>query len=315
MSTAPTAAATVRFDAIGVPWSIDTPTPLDLDLLGRVMARIEAFDATYSRFRDDSLVTQVASSPTGGEFLFPDDSRVLFELYDQLHVLSDGAVDPLVGRQLELLGYDAAYSLRPVASQDRVLAHDTQPRWSEDIHRDGTRITTREPVVIDVGAAGKGYLVDLVLDLLREGGVDDVVVDASGDLRHHGPGVTRVGLEHPTRPDHVVGAAPLQNQALCASAVTRRAWGDGLHHVLDPRTGIPTRDILATWVVADTAAVADGLATALFLIDPPALASGFDFAFVRMRSDGHLEASAHFPGDLFAPDSHLHLVHHQGERS
>jgi hypothetical protein len=106
------------------------------------------------------------------------------------------------------------------------------------------RITTREPVVIDVGAAGKGYLVDLVLDLLREGGVDDVVVDAGGDLRHHGPGVTRVGLEHPTRPDHAVGAAPLQNQALCASAVTRRAWGDGLHHVLDPRTGIPTRDIL-----------------------------------------------------------------------
>src|SRR5215211_8166697 len=89
------------FDAIGVPWQIDTRPPLDAVARGRVRALIERFDATYSRFRADSLVATVAGAVGGGRFEFPADAPDLFDLYDRLHRLTDGAVDPLVGRQLE----------------------------------------------------------------------------------------------------------------------------------------------------------------------------------------------------------------------
>ncbi len=147
----------------------------------RVLERIERFDATYSRFRPDSLVSRIAAAPDGGRFAFPPDSLTLFGLYDRPLAATDGAVDPLVGRALELLGYDAMYSLTPAA--EAVVAAERPAAWAADVVRDGPVIVTRRPLVIDVGAAGKGYLVDIVSALLREAGFTRFVVDASGDLR------------------------------------------------------------------------------------------------------------------------------------
>lgn len=54
-------------------------------------------------------------------------------------------------------------------------------------------LTLNEPALIDVGAAGKGLLVDGIAALLD----DDYVIDASGDLLHHADASAVVGLEHP----------------------------------------------------------------------------------------------------------------------
>lgn len=137
-------------------------------------------------------------------------------------------------------------------------------------------------------------------NILREGGFTEFVVDGSGDLCHSGDFVHRVGLEHPFDPSLVVGVANLKNRALCASAVNRRAWGDGLHHVLDARTGVPVRDVVATWVVADEAATADELGTTLFFTSGDHLAKFFQFSYVRMFADGRAEISQSFDGELFA---------------
>jgi thiamine biosynthesis lipoprotein len=153
-------------------------------------------------------------------------------------------------------------------------------------------------VTVDVGAAGKGYLVDLVAALLRESGIDEYVVDASGDMVHRGEGSLRVGLEHPLDSSKAIGVYELRNRALCASATNRRTWGNGLHHVIDATTGLPTQQVIATWVIADSALVADGLATALFFAGEQQLAR-FDFQFVRMFSTGRVEQSAQFDGELF----------------
>ncbi|MEV6592115.1 FAD:protein FMN transferase [Streptomyces acidicola] len=292
--------AQTAFDAIGTRWLIDTEDPLSPGLRACVLERIRSFDATYSRFRPDSLVSRIAAASDGGQFRFPDDSIALFRLYDRLGSTTDGALDPLVGRALELLGYDAGYSLTPASDTVRAEEeHRGGAAWAADVVRDGTVLVTRRPLVIDVGAAGKGYLVDLIAEMLREAGVERFIVDASGDLRHAGGSAVRVGLEHPFNPRQVIGVANLQDRALCASAITRRAWGDGLHHVLDARTGSPVTGVVATWVVADEAVVADGLATALFFTDPRRLAETFQFTYVRMYSDGRAEYSSDFDGELF----------------
>jgi thiamine biosynthesis lipoprotein len=103
------------FDAIGTRWEIETREPLPAEVRDAVLERARRFDATYSRFRPDSLVTRVAAAPEGDRFEFPDDSIGLFDLYDRLVAATDGGIDPLVGRDLELLGYDATYSLKPAA--------------------------------------------------------------------------------------------------------------------------------------------------------------------------------------------------------
>jgi FAD:protein FMN transferase len=291
-------AASFAFDAIGTRWEIETDRPLGDDLRARIRDRIDRFDATWSRFRPDSLVTRIAGARHGGRFRLPDDASALLDLYDRLHELTDGALDPLIGRDLELLGYDATYSLTAASDAVRQLEHQRRARWT-DLQRDGTTIVTDRPVLLDVGAAGKGAIVDLVAQTLSDAGIRRFVVDAGGDLRHSGDEPLRVGLEHPCDPTRIVGVVELGGNALCASAINRRAWGDGLHHIVDARTATPVRDVLATWVIADDATLADGIATALFLTDPSRLSERYRFAFVRMSANG-IETSPRFDGDLFA---------------
>jgi FAD:protein FMN transferase len=285
--------------ALGTQWEIATGEPLDDALRQLILKRIDDFERTYSRFRDDSLVAQIATARGGGRFLFPDDSSVLFDLYDRLYTATAGAVDPLVGRSLELLGYDRTYSLSPAAATVREAEALARAKWSSDVIREGTAVITHAPLVIDVGAAGKGYLVDLVSEMLRTAGITDYVIDGSGDLRHSGQSPVRVGLEHPFDPALAIGVSNLRDASLCASAVNRRAWADRLHHVLDARTGNPVHHVVATWVVAEDAATADGLATALFVTAPQKLAETFPFAYVRMFADGRAEVSENFDGRVF----------------
>ncbi|QAV70151.1 FAD:protein FMN transferase [Salinibacterium sp. UTAS2018] len=279
-----------QFDAIGAPWQIDTTEPLGSVVETAIAQRIELFDRTYSRFRDDSLVRTIAHTP--GTYSFPADAPPLFELYRRLYDATAGAMSPLVGRALEELGYDRTYSLQPAAIRTRV------PEWHEAISWNGSALTTLTPAVLDVGAAGKGYLVDLVAGVLAEHGVTTSTVDASGDILHRGAGELRVALEHPLDSSKAIGVVTVSNEAICASAPNRRAWA-GLHHILDARTGQPTDRIIATWAIAPTALEADGLATALFLAEPAELKAEFDFHWVRMHSTGRVEHSADLPGEVF----------------
>lgn len=278
-----------RFEAIGTHWRIDTREPLPASVVAAVHERVERFDRDWSRFRTDSRVAALA---TPGRHRLADDAAPLLAFYRELYAATAGRVTPLVGRTLEALGYDAAYRLRVAADIPAV------PAWEDAIAWDGEFLDVVRPVVLDVGAAGKGYLVDLVSELLMDAGIPQHIVDASGDLRTRNVPMT-IALEHPLDPRRAVGVARLPDGAFCASATTRRAWGDGLHHVLDPATGLPARGVIATWVLAPTALVADGIATALFFDPDPEFVAREATAFARMFDDGTVDASADFPGELF----------------
>lgn len=292
------ATSSFQFDAIGTSWEIDTPAPLAEVTRAQILDLVERFDSIYSRFRHDSIVTRIASAADGGTFSFPADARPIFDLYDRLHDATDGSVDPLVGRDLELLGYDSDYALVPdhegIAA---TVAH--RPVWRRDVQREGNTITTRRPLVVDVGAVGKGRMVDLISDLLTAEGFKDFVVDGSGDICHRGDTALDIGLEHPLDPDMVIGVVNLKNGSICASASNRRTWGEGLHHVLDGRTGWPTAEVIATWAIASDTATADGLATALFFGASSRLMATFDFSYLRMFADGRVEVSDNFDGEVF----------------
>lgn len=279
---------TWRFDAIGTRWEIETAAPLDPAARARVLAIIDGFDRTWSRFRTDSLVTRLAEQ--GGSAESQEDADAMLSAYRDLTAATRGAVSPLVGRSLDALGYDARYSLTPGAPIP------APGDWESILTWDETRLTVTTAVLIDVGALGKGRLVDLVTAAL--GDVDgDLVVDAGGDISVRGE--TRIGLEHPFDTTKAIGVATVRDQAICASATNRRAWGDGLHHVLDARTGAPVRTWAATWAFAGDAMRADAVATALFFDGGTELAERWGVEWVRMSTAGVAERSANAPVELF----------------
>lgn len=279
------------FDGIGTRWEISTPRPLDAALRGRLLAVVERYDGEWSRFRSDSTVSAMARQP--GRFKLPAEAAALGRLYRRLYDITAGAMTPLIGGSLERLGYDASYSLQPAGSP--VPA----PRWEDALDWDGSELTTTVPLVLDIGAAGKGQLVDLLAAELRSHGEETFLIDASGDLLHSGREPVTVALEHPYNPSEAIGTVSLAGGALCASASNRRAWGDGLHHVLDGTTGRPVTTAVATWTMADSTMVADALATALFFAPGAVLEESFDFSWLTVFSDGSAAYSAGFEGTLF----------------
>lgn len=292
MSTPTATGSTWTFDAIGTSWAIDSAAPVPPIARDAMAAVIERFDHEWSRFREDSVVTALAEGRTASVAL-PDDADAMLSLYDELDRATAGAVNPLIGDALTRLGYDARLSLAPQGGP--VAA----PDWRRDLSWSDGMLRLERPATIDVGALGKGRLVDLVVDTLAPHVSGDLIVDASGDLAARGAPV-RVGLEHPYDATRAIGVVTVQDAALCASAINRRAWGDGLHHVLDARTGVPVRAYAATWALADTAMRADALATALFFDGGPELAASWDAQWVRMRTHGRVEWSPGFSGEIFA---------------
>ncbi|MGN6503394.1 MAG: FAD:protein FMN transferase [Pseudolysinimonas sp.] len=285
------------FEAIGAPWRIETPDALTDSQRAAVLERVTRFDRDWSRFRPDSLVTRISREP--GRHRLPADAGPLLDWYRELYEGTSGRVSPLVGRTLESLGYDASSRLTPAST--RVAT----PAWADAIAWDGEYLDTVTPVLLDVGAAGKGYLADLVSGVLLDLGVPTHVVDASGDIVARGATHEVIALEHPADPSKAIGVVPLGGGrsgggALAASAVNRRTWGDGLHHVIDAVTGLPTSSVIATWALAPDALHADGLATALFFDADPALTDAPGVSFVRMFADGRVQASPSFPGEVFA---------------
>ena len=279
------------FEGIGTRWEISTPGPLGSSLRSRLLGLVERFDTDWSRFRADSRVRAMTRNP--GRHDFPAEAAPLGILYRTLYQATGGAMTPLIGTSLERLGYDAGYSLRPSGSPLPA------PAWDDVLEWDGATLTTAAPVVLDIGAAGKGLLVDLLATELEAAGAGAFVIDASGDLLARGTEPIPVALEHPYNPTQAIGVVQLAGRALCASAANRRVWGDGLHHVLDGKTGQPVRTAVASWALADTTMLADALATALFFVPGTDLQRSFDFSWLTVFSDGSAAHSADLEGTLF----------------
>jgi thiamine biosynthesis lipoprotein len=284
--------STFGFEGIGTSWEIATPDVLPEQLKDELLETVAGYDRTYSRFRADSLVSQLSRTP--GTVTLPGHAAGLGGLYAKLYRLSGGAMTPLIGGSLERLGYDADYALVPNG-----VPVDARG-WEDILDWKGSSLTMKEPAVLDIGAAGKGQLVDLLAEVLRTHGHTDFLVDGSGDMLHAGHEPVMVALEHPYNPLQAIGIVELDNAALCASAANRRAWGDGLHHVLDGTTGQPVRTIVGSWAMAATAMEADALATALFMVEPDMLQDAFDFDWLRISSSGSARFSSGFEGRLFA---------------
>jgi thiamine biosynthesis lipoprotein len=285
----------IDFEAIGTVWKIEVFDTVSAaaaqKMQSAVLKRINTFDKQYSRFRDDSWVTLM--SREAGRYTLPADAKPLLDLYAKLYEVSSGKVTPLIGQTLEEAGYDASYSLKPGKLHKL-------PKWEDVIEYSFPYLTLKKPALLDFGAAGKGYLIDIIADLISKSGVNSYLVNAGGDMVYHTDTSKsiEIGLEHPEDPSMAIGVAKIHNQSLCGSSGNRRAWGK-FHHIIDPVSLKSPREIAAIWVIADTGLVADGLTTALFFVDPSEVSKHFNFEYAIISSDMSLEHSNNFPADFF----------------
>jgi thiamine biosynthesis lipoprotein len=140
----------------------------------------------------------------------------------------------------------------------------------------GTVRFTAPGVELNLGCIGKGYALDRCGELMREAGVDDFLLHGGNSsvlargshAARPGDGWT-VGVHNPLRPQRRLGEICLRGRCLATSGSGTQFFmhrGHRYGHILDPRTGWPAEGVLSVTVLAPTAAEADGLATAMYVM-------------------------------------------------
>lgn len=245
-------------------------------------ADLAELDAACSRFRDDSelvALDRAGGRPARLSPLLADAVAVALRAAD----LTDGDVDPTVGEAIVAAGYDRDFSQVAADGPALNLAVKAVPGWRQ-VHLDPDASTVAMPAGtrLDLGATAKAWAADRAAARIAAGLGGGVLVGLGGDIAVAGPpppggwrirvqDVTGCPDELPDGPSTVVAIA---SGGLATSSTTARRWrrgGSVLHHILDPRTGLPPAPVWRTVsVTAATCADANAASTAAIIRGAPA---------------------------------------------
>lgn len=243
---------------------------------------VDAIEDRITVYRDSSELARLNAraaegwQPVGPELL------ALLVLARQLHERTGGAFDMAAGALVRAWGFLRRQGRTPTAEELARARESAGMRWVEIDERDARVRFLKDGVELNPGGIGKGWALDRMIETLRAAGVESVFVHGGASsvraagrqgLAAGGRGWP-VGLRHPLLPGRRLATVRLENAALGTSGSGTQFFvdrGRRLGHILDPRSGLPAEGVLSATVIAPTAAEADALSTALYVLGPEGL--------------------------------------------
>jgi FAD:protein FMN transferase len=234
------------------------------------LALIDRLEAQLTVYREDSDLSRI--NRHAGQRGMPVESRLfeLLQLAERIHAETGGAYDIAVGALIKTWGFYRRQGRVPTDSERAsALARSGMRHVVLDAEQRLIRLLTAG-LEINLGSIGKGYALDRVVQRLRgEWHITaGLVHGGTSSVLGFGRDWT-VGLGHPGNLSRRLGMVRLRDRALGTSSVTFQHLiheGRKLGHILDPRTGWPAEQLASATAIAATAAEADALATAFFVL-------------------------------------------------
>jgi thiamine biosynthesis lipoprotein len=195
----------------------------------------------------------------------------LVRVAQEISSVTDGAFDITVNPLIELWGfYGDTPSLPSPAEVENCLLTIGHEHL---ILEDGLLLKDFAGIRIDAGGIAKGYAIDQGARVLRENGVESALIDAGGDIYALGTRDGRkwkVGISNP-RGEGLLGYLEVEDMSVMGSGDYERFFfheGIRYHHIFDPHTGYPARELSGITVIARDPMQADAWATALYVMGP-----------------------------------------------
>jgi thiamine biosynthesis lipoprotein len=277
--------ATLSGPTMGTTWTVKLVAPRGADLAQLqhgIQGEVDRVVAQMSTYEADSDLSRFNRAPGGTWQELPPE---FFDVLDHALALahdSGGAYDPTVGPLVNLWGFGPGAREHKVPADGDIQAARARLGWDR-IRLDRERHRALQPggVYVDLSAIAKGFGSDQVARYLERGGVQDYLVDISGELRAHGtrPGGApwQVAIEKPgaaegavERSDQVWRVLALRNRSIATSGDYRHFFEDAgrsYSHHIDPRTGRPVEHRIASvTTVADDCMDADAMGTTIMVL-------------------------------------------------
>jgi thiamine biosynthesis lipoprotein len=314
-------------DTFGVFGTTGVLVVTDPAALGRARAiadtELAAVDLACSRFRPDSELSMLNAADGA---LTP-----ISELFAQLieealraAELTDGDVDPTCGGALVAAGYDRDFDeLRAEAGRPAAAAQDAPqpplvraaagpgpiPGWRNvRLNRQRNVVQLARGAQLDLGSTAKAWAADRCAGLIADAMGCGTLVSLGGDVAVAGPPPGE-GWRVRATDDHRAGASAagqtvtIRSGGLATSSTTARAWNSGgrpMHHIIDPRTGVPARSPWRTVSVAAGSCADANIASTAAIIRgdaAPGWLAGSGLPARLVRHDGSVLAIAGWPAD------------------
>jgi len=271
--------------------------------VGAVDRELERLDLAASRFRADSEISRMLEHET-------EPVEVSAGLAEAIAVAlaaarwTGGLVDPTVGGALIALGYDRDFAQVRMRRWDAGEAPEPAqvPGW-QTVRLEGKLLSMPAGVRLDLGATAKGLGADWAARAaLAASGAGGVLVSLGGDMTAAGE-CPQGGWPVLIADDHRQSSrsssrwSPTQlvrltGGGLATSSTVTRRWlraGQVVHHIVDPRTGMPAAGPWRTVsVAAATCADANAASTAAVITgqDAPTWLAARGLAARLVAGDG-----------------------------
>jgi thiamine biosynthesis lipoprotein len=240
-------------------------------------AEIERLEKLFSKHVSSSDVSRLSQSVAGTNVAR--ETAEVIALGLKVAQQSGGAFDLTLGELKDLWGFD---SEAPHVPDQRAIFEALKGIGPAALSLHGQHVNKRAPhLQVDLGGIAKGYAVDRAVAILKQYGVTRAAVNAGGDMYLLGqrsrPAMRqrawRIGIQHPRQQDTVLETIQVRDRAVVTSGDYERFFeedGKRYHHIFDPQSGFPAKRCQSVTIIADSVALGDALATAVFVLGPEA---------------------------------------------
>ncbi len=241
-----------------------------IDLAVNEISRIENL---ISSWKESSETTEI--NKAAGIKAIKVDNELLMLIKRSLMIskLTSGAFDISYASMDKIWKYDGSMTQLP--SKDEIAESIAKVGYNNIIidEEKSTVFLKLKGMKIGFGGIGKGYAADQAKKLLIAQGVSGGIINASGDMNTWGKQANGedwlVAITNPLNKEHAFGLFPISNRAVVTSGDYEKFVefaGKKYSHIIDPRTGYPASGIISTTVFADSAEMADALATSMIVL-------------------------------------------------
>lgn len=261
---------------------------------------VDVLEDQLSVYREQSEISRLNRQAAVGPVEVEPRLFQLLERAMRLHAATDGAFDITAGPLTKAWGFYRRAGRVPTQGELAEAVSRVGSQWVELDPQTSSVRFLRPGVEINLGAIGKGYALDRCAEWLTSAGLGNYLLhggmssvlargtragqDSAGGVTELGPSSQvasnstvhspsdvgwKVGVVHPQRPERRLAEVVLRDRALGTSGSGTQFFhhrGKRYGHILDPRTGQPVEGVLSATVLAPTAAEADALATACFVL-------------------------------------------------
>lgn len=244
---------------------------------------IDRLEDQLSIYRDHSEVSRLNERASEEDVAIEPGLFALLQTAARVHFETAGAYDITSGPLSKVWGFTRRAGAIPLSES---IAEALSRVGTQYLKLDAESLAVHfvlPGMEINLGSIGKGYALDCAGQLLIESAVGDFLLHGGNSSvlarGSHGARASEggwlVGVRHPLRPTRRLGQFCLRDRALATSGSGTQFFmheGRRYGHILDPRSGWPAEGVLSACAIAPTAAEADALSTAFYVMGVEATA-------------------------------------------